>query len=121
MLNGLYEAVCAPYDEHRHQLKVIKRPLREVSSQYDFVSENLGKSRNNFSGGSSNFVTRKSMLSRNLSFLARFSVFFMQYDAVQAVQALNPPILARSANSIEILKIALEVEKKFSAFTCGVF
>ncbi len=85
------------------------------------MSENLGKSRKIFSGGSSNFVTQKSMLSRNLSFLACFSVFFMQYDAVQAVQALNPSILASSANSIEILKTALEFEKKFSAFTCGVF
>ncbi len=110
MLNCLYEAVCAPYDEHRHQLKVIKMRLREVSSQYDFVSENLGKSRKNVSGGSSNFVTRKSMLSRNLSLLARVSVFFMQYDAVQAVQA-----------AIEILKTAQEFEKKIFAFTCGVF
>ncbi len=61
------------------------------------------------------------MLSRNLSFLARFSVLFMQYDAVQAVQALKNPSLASSANSIGILKTALEFEKKFSAFTCGVF
>ncbi len=61
------------------------------------------------------------MLSRNLSLLARFSVFFMQYDAVQAVQALKHPIFESTANSIEILKTALEFEKKFSAFTCGVF